>query len=190
VSPAARAQRVRERRLRRTVARHRSCLPRLATGERRVLALRAGVGEQRPHSRAAVARITGWPRSRVLRLERQGLRRLRALGTCSTVAGAGLSAPAGGAGGPRQLAATVAAAGTAPAPQSPPKVLGEHRSGGSKPATAKKHHGIHLPRAPWETDSALVRGGLWTVLAFVLLALVPIVAGAALLDMRRKNRPY
>jgi len=54
--------------------------------ERRVLALRAGVGIARTRSRAEVARITGLRRARIARVERRGLARLRALaraGACA-----------------------------------------------------------------------------------------------------------
>jgi hypothetical protein len=62
------------------VVRLQGCLGRVPRAERRVLVLRAGVGIARTRSRAEVARITGLRRARVTRLERRGLRHLRALG--------------------------------------------------------------------------------------------------------------
>jgi hypothetical protein len=93
--------------------------------ERRVLILRAGVGPARTHSRTEVARITHQRRARVIRLERRGLRRLRALGR---------------AGACQDVAATSAAApvptGSALPPGGPPAgrggVLAEHHSSDSK----------------------------------------------------------
>ena len=69
----------RERRLRRTVTRLRACLDGLPTLERRVLVLRAGLGPRHPRPRARVARVLDVSTTRVRRLERRGLRRLRGL---------------------------------------------------------------------------------------------------------------
>ena len=78
--------------------------------ERRVLSLRAGVGRLRAHTRSQVARITHLRRVRVIKLERRGLRRLRALnraGACqdagatttAVTAAPGTGTPVGPAGG-------------------------------------------------------------------------------------------
>jgi hypothetical protein len=85
---------VRERRLRRAVQRLDGCLPSLRPRLRRVLVLRAGIGSERPHSRAGVARVLDIPVRRVGRLERRGLRTLRRAGRTTGCADAG-AAPAG-----------------------------------------------------------------------------------------------
>jgi hypothetical protein len=114
--PKTRAGRVRqrERDLRRTVLRFHGCLSRVPRSERRVLSLRAGVGRLRPHTRSEVARITHLRRARVIKLERRGLRRLRALnraGACqdagapttavTAAPGTGTSVPPSGGSGQR-----------------------------------------------------------------------------------------
>jgi hypothetical protein len=78
--------RKRDRELRRAVARLQGCLARVPRAERRVLVLRAGIGIARTRSRAEVARMTGLQRARVARLERRGLRQLRALGRAGACA--------------------------------------------------------------------------------------------------------
>ena len=94
--PRSRAARVRqrERDLRRTVLRFHGCLSRVPRSERRVLSLRAGVGRLRPHTRSEVARITHLRRARVVKLERRGLRRLRALNRAGACQDAGASTTA------------------------------------------------------------------------------------------------
>ena len=77
---AAAKVRRRDRALRRAVLRFQGCLSRVPRAERRVLTLRAGVGAARTHSRTEVARITHLRRTRVITLERRGLRHLHALG--------------------------------------------------------------------------------------------------------------
>jgi hypothetical protein len=170
---AARVQR-RERALRRDVLRLKGCLASVPRSERRVLALRAGVGRARPHSRTEVARITHLKRKRVVTLERRGLRRLRALGR------------AGACGVPAaSTTATVMAPGmgTAQPPAGPSgdrsSVLAERHSsaesneGGSaegqrKPPSARLS--ISRPSAPGsdDFDLALVLAPL-AVLAFLLV---------------------
>jgi hypothetical protein len=98
--PRGPSTRRRERRLRRLVESLSGCLPGLPRTERRVLALRAGVGTRRPLSRAAVARRLHIDGRRVRHLERRGLRRLRRLardgrcgnhsGSAGTLSGAAL----------------------------------------------------------------------------------------------------
>jgi hypothetical protein len=68
------------------VLRLQGCLGQVSRSERRVLLLRAGVGIARTRSRAEVAHITGLRRARVTRLERRGLRHLRALGRAGACA--------------------------------------------------------------------------------------------------------
>jgi len=105
----------RERRLRRTVRRLSGCLGALATSSRRVLVLRAGIGEGGPLSRRAVAERLDATVSQVVRDERQGLRDLRGAaraGSCGAVAATGPAGPAesapptgGGSGTPAARAA-------------------------------------------------------------------------------------
>jgi hypothetical protein len=78
--------RTRDRELRQAVVRLQGCLARVPRAERRVLVLRAGIGTARTRSRAEVARITGLQRARVARLERRGMRDLRALGRAGACA--------------------------------------------------------------------------------------------------------
>jgi hypothetical protein len=88
----------RDRELRQAVVHLQGCLARVPRAERRVLVLRAGIGTARTRSRAEVARITGLRRARVARLERRGLRHLRALGragACGIAPGGGETALAG-----------------------------------------------------------------------------------------------
>ena len=70
----------RERILRATVRRYGACLGRLPALERRVLVLRAALGRSEPRSRPRVAALTETTVTRVARVERRGLHRLRALG--------------------------------------------------------------------------------------------------------------
>jgi hypothetical protein len=87
-----------ERRLRRTVARLGGCLDELPSSERRVLALRAGLGAARPRSRRGVARALHIRVQRVRRLERRGLRHARALArtdACGSTAGGSSAIVAG-----------------------------------------------------------------------------------------------
>jgi hypothetical protein len=93
----------RERRLRRTVRRLSGCLDALATGSRRVLVLRAGLGAHGPLSRRAVAERLDATVPQVARDERRGLRDLRG------------AARAGSCGAAMQLAAT-SSAGSAASP--------------------------------------------------------------------------
>jgi Sigma-70, region 4 len=66
-----------ERRLRRAVAQLRGCFYAIPTGARRVLALRAGLAGGPPRSRAYVADRLDVSGTRVARIERRALRRLR-----------------------------------------------------------------------------------------------------------------
>jgi sigma-70-like protein len=83
-----------ERRLLRAVQRVDACLDELPAGERRVLALRTGLGPARPRSRRSVADALDVGVGRVHRLERRGLRRARGLaraGVCGGSQGAAAS---------------------------------------------------------------------------------------------------
>jgi hypothetical protein len=85
----------RDRALRRTVLGHEACLGQMPRSERRVLALRAGVGLAHPRSRAQVQRITGLRRARIAALERSGLQRLRSLAQTGGCGQAASAAPDG-----------------------------------------------------------------------------------------------
>jgi hypothetical protein len=72
------------------VVRLSGCLGALGTVERRVLVLRTGLGDARPHSRRGVARLLDVRVRRVVRIERRGLREARSLaraGACSRAGG-------------------------------------------------------------------------------------------------------
>ena len=156
----------RDRALRRTVLGHEACLGQMPRGERRVLTLRAGVGLAHPRSRAQVQRITGLPRTRVVAIERRGLKRLRVLAQAGGCAGASSAAPA------RVDATGVGAAGL---PQTADRVafpkisvLGGRESSASRtpsppPPASSPDAGRPLLHAP---DSAV---DLAPVLLFVLL---------------------
>ena len=156
----------RDRDLRRTVLGHEACLGQMPRGERRVLTLRAGVGLAHPRSRAQVQRITGLPRTRVVAIERRGLKRLRVLAQAGGCAGASSAAPA------RADATGVGAAGL---PQTADRVafpkisvLGGRESSASRtpsppPPASSPDAGRPLLHAP---DSAV---DLAPVLLFVLL---------------------
>jgi hypothetical protein len=78
------------------------CLSNVPKTERRVLELRAGVGISRTRTRAEVARLTGLPRKRVVRLEHRGLKRLQSLAAAGSCSPSGSATPAAvpvGAGG-------------------------------------------------------------------------------------------
>jgi hypothetical protein len=128
------------------------CLGRLSRGQRAVLVRRAGVGPLRPRSRYVVAHRLDMRPSRVARLERSGMRRLRAAsqngcgGEAAAVAPAGAPAfpgspspPAGadGAGASRDDASTSEAVARGDAGAERAGVKGEFESSNdeSRPAT-------------------------------------------------------
>ena len=124
--------------LRETVADTSGCLDDLASAQRRVLVLRAGVGAGPPHSRGGVAKRLHISRTRVATLERTGLRRLRTLdraGACSPPAGQTVAAAdvAPGTASAATIANPAAPAGTTarPAKRSAGKAGGKQPSGGS-----------------------------------------------------------
>ena len=175
-SPAAKVRR-RDRALRRTVLRFQGCLSRVPRAERRVLALRAGVGRARPHSRTEVARITHLRRARVVRLERRGLRRLHALGR----AGACQDAESGSA-VPAPSTTSTLPTGSPPAGRS--GVLAEHHS------SASKDGGSHGQRKPPTAELSISRpsgtpGGGSFDLALVI---APLAVLAFLLVITREVR--
>jgi hypothetical protein len=111
--------------LRHIVLSFQDCLGSVPQSERRVLRLRAGVGIARTRTRAEVAHLTGMRRARVARLERRGLKRLRALSGAGTCMSAGSAAPAGvpvqanaGTTQPSSASNVLSAIGTRQSPQS------------------------------------------------------------------------
>ena len=139
-----------------------------------MLSLRAGVGRLRPHTRSEVARITHLRRARVIKLERRGLSRLRALNR----AGARQDADA-----PTTTAVTAAPGTGTPVPPAGGSgqrsgVLAEHHSsasskdGGSQGKPERAELSISRPAtsgpAGTSFDLALVLGPL-AFLAFLLV---------------------
>jgi hypothetical protein len=117
---AAGAGAVPQRRLERTVARLQGCLDELAQDERRVLALRAGIGPGPVLARSEVAGRLDLALAQAGRIERRGLRRLEALAAAGACGGATslLGSSLGGSSGlglpPMDGADDGAAAGSAP----------------------------------------------------------------------------
>jgi hypothetical protein len=166
-SAAAKVRR-RERALRRAVLRFRGCLSRVPRAERRVLTLRAGVGAARPHSRTQVARITHLRRTRVVTLERRGLRRLHALGRtgdCREARTAPAAAPVAGAAAPP--------AGSASG--GPGAVLAEQQVHDSRPAGAQGHHKPTAELSISRPTIAPGTGGFDLTLVFAALGLLAFV---------------
>jgi hypothetical protein len=132
--------------MRRTVRQLAGCLDRLSQGQRAVLVRRAGVGPLRPRSRYVVARRLDIRPSRVARLERSGMRRLRA------------ASQNGGCGGE---AAAVAPAGAPnfPSASSPPpdadgaSALGVHDAG-TREAVARGEAGAERAGVRGEFESS------------------------------------
>jgi hypothetical protein len=86
---------VRERRLRRAVHRLEPCLDVVTSFQRRVLVLRSGLGEARPHTRRGAARRLGISLRRVTRAERRGL---KAISRADRATGCGYGVIGGGSG--------------------------------------------------------------------------------------------
>lgn len=70
-----------------TVKRFRGCLPDVTRRQARVLVLRGSLGRSKPTSRAAIAQALDLSVARVVRLERQGVRSLRARASTTGCAG-------------------------------------------------------------------------------------------------------
>jgi hypothetical protein len=171
----------RERALRRDVARLQGCLASVPRSERRVLALRAGLGRARPHSRTEVARITHLKRKRVVTLERRGLRRLRAL------ARAGVC---GSAGGSSTAVAMAPGTGTALPPSGGASgdrgsVLAEHHSSAPSKDGASAEDERKRPMAELSISRPSAPGGDSFDLALVL---APLAVLAFLLVITREIR--
>jgi len=80
------------------VTRLSGCLGHLTSVQRRVLVLRTGLGDARPHSRRGVARLLHLRVHRVVRIERRGLHEARTLardGACGPATGVSGSGSAG-----------------------------------------------------------------------------------------------
>ena len=137
-SRAAKVRR-RDRALRRAVLRFQGCLSRVPRAERRVLTLRAGVGAARTHSRTEVARITHLRRTRVITLERRGLRRLHALGRAGACQDADADVRGGAGGRPARRCLRASTPGGRGA------VLAEHHSSDSKDGGAHGHSASPTP---------------------------------------------
>jgi hypothetical protein len=95
-SPRAHDVRRADRRVRTVVRRFSGCLGALGDRTEQVLRMRAGFGPSEALTRGQVARRLDLPAQRVSRVERRGVRRLRALGLAGAC-GDGAAAPATGA---------------------------------------------------------------------------------------------
>ncbi len=177
---AAGRVRKRDRALRRAVLRFQGCLGQVPRSERRVLALRAGVGIGHTRSRAAVARITHLRKARVTTLERRGLRRLGVLGragACAVVPGASVALAA-----PAATTATTAPPAAGP-PAARGQVLAERRSGAGKrtqPKSEDEGGELSLSRPP-----AAGGAGYFNL----TLVIVPLALIAFLVIVGRENPP-
>ena len=123
----------RERRFRRAVRRLSDCLDALPLLSRRVLVLRAGVGEQRVLSVAQTARRVDRRERAVRRIERRALRQLKAAdraGSCGEPVPDGAGAPAIDVSGSELAAAGTAATGATGATGAAGAAGGQPGSGG------------------------------------------------------------
>jgi Sigma-70, region 4 len=180
----------RERRLRRSVVRLSGCLDDLSAAQRRVLVLRAGVGEASPRTRQGVARALDIRVQRVRRIERRGLRRARELDRADAcgAAVAGGAAPVISTG---SLAGTSGGGGTAPGDESLGGGTPGNDRGGSPPAdrdsgdvrgeSATQPPDLGGPREQAEGTS------LWVALGLMLLAALAGFATPALRDRMRSG---
>jgi hypothetical protein len=181
----------RDRRLRRKVVMLRGCLGGLERTERRVLVLRAGLGQRRPRARARVAGILDVPARRVARIERRALRHLKTLGQQDCGATTGGAAASTGDDGATDFAlaspAEVAAAngagdlvrdgGGGSSARERSEVKSEHAESRNKPAQPRGFGGIVVPRGD--------RAALIFPLGLAALALI---GGAVFLLVRRRRR--
>jgi hypothetical protein len=150
-----------------------------------VLILRAGIGIGHPRSRRQVARLTHMRPVRVAKLERRGLKELRALnrtGGCAPASGrAPLVAGAAGAGG---APSSGAPAGTPDLAH----VLAEHRSGGlqsnTKPRLSVQSSSLAPPLSTQPSGGGGVLGDLRDPL---LIAAAILLAVALMAELRRER---
>jgi hypothetical protein len=169
------------------------CLDELSDTQRRVLELRAGVGEASPRTRRGVARALDLRVQRVKRIERRGLHRARALDRADACGG--VSASAGGT-----LIATGSLAGTtgggggtAPGGESLGGGTPSNDDGGSAPADkgsgdVRGESQSQLP-PPLGNGPREQAGGtsLWVAVGLMLLAALAGFATPALRDRLRSG---
>jgi Sigma-70, region 4 len=166
--------------LARVVAELRGCLGQLAPKQRRVLALRAGVGSRPALSRRQVARRLGLGVAQTRRIEQRGLRRLGALdgaGRCVVGNGALTFGALLGSGpfGLLYASASTAAVDGAGLEQARSGIKGVSEAGGSDDDGGSSVLGAALP-------SPLGQGSDWTLLILLM------VAAMVVLLMRRELR--
>jgi hypothetical protein len=191
-APVTAKDRRAERRLRRSVERLDGCLDELPSTQRRVLELRAGVGKAAPHTRGAVARALDLRVLRVLRIERRGLRRARALdrsGACASAA----------AGGGTPVISTSSLAGTSGGGDDGAAPGKESLGGGTPRESAPADGGAGDVRGETAAQPPPPLGGgpreqaegtsLWVAVALMLLAGVAGFATPALRDRLRGATP-
>jgi hypothetical protein len=173
-----------ERRLRRSVARLSGCLDELSGVQQRVLELRAGVGSASPRTRQGVARVLDIRVQRVRRIERNGLRRARALDRADACGGAAL-------GGAASVLRTGSLAGTSGGGDAP----GDESLGGGTPGgggdDSTPNGGSGDVRGETATPAPPALGGprespegtsLWVAVGLMLLAALAGFATPALRD--------
>jgi hypothetical protein len=146
-----------------------------------VLTLRAGVGIARTRSRAAVARITGLRRARVARLERRGLRRLRALGRAGACAVPRAATPMAALG----LPVSAAPQGGGGPGAGRGGVLAERKSGTGQPRPNEGGAAKPTARLPLGQPGSAPGGGSSFDFAYVF---VPLAILAFFLVLRREGR--
>ena len=162
------------------------CLDELSDTQRRVLVLRAGVGEASPRTRRGVARMLDLRVQRVSRIERRGLRRARELdraGACGATVASG-----GGVIATGSLAGTTGGGGTAP-----DESLGggTPNDGGSAPADegsgdVRGESQSQLPPPTFDGPPDQAGGtSLWVAVGLMLLAALAGFATPALRDRLR-----
>jgi hypothetical protein len=192
---------VREREIRQAVRRLSGCLDALERAQRRVLRMRAGLGDRPARSRREVARRLDTSLDRVRRLERRGLRnaRMEARTDGCGPAGAGAAAPgpdgiggllAAGAAGPPSPERILAVADDGPADDAPiegagvgggaPGGVGSAEEGDVRSESESRLPG--LPAGPGAIDGGTSVG---VALGLILLALA---AGFATPSLREHLR--
>jgi DNA-binding CsgD family transcriptional regulator len=192
---AARAAAERERALRRLVRRMRGCLGILSRGERRVLLLRAA-----GRSPARVARMTHVSVRRVERLERAGVKRLRAAARGGGCAGGATDASATSASASPATSATGDHATTAVAATTPKtgddagtrgeaavRIRRAHRAA-DEAASGERNRSPSLLGAP-ASDAAAGIGLATALLTLALLASLTGFGREVRLTRRGRERP-
>jgi hypothetical protein len=166
------------------------CLDELSDTQRRVLELRAGVGEASPRTRRGVARALDLRVQRVERIERRGLRRARELDRADACGGVSASA-----GGP--VIATGSLAGTTGGGGDGGTTPGDESLGGGTPKNGASPDGEGSGDVRGESQSQLpppLGSGpreqasgtsLWVAVGLMLLAALAGFATPALRDRVR-----